>query len=149
MSDQKKQNNEKQEVEPSLPSSSGAAVSDLETKIRNVRLEDINTLSEDEISHTLRMITGSETPLMLSPAPQFCSGETCTTCAGLKCCARCKAVSYCSISCQTTDWPRHKKFCKTLAAKKNSGNPFPFLFPLPISNPNPFHTKCSSSHIYR
>lgn len=30
----------------------------------------------------------------------------------LSACGRCKRPRYCSKSCQTSDWPKHKKFCK-------------------------------------
>mmetsp|Transcript_10057 Transcript_10057/g.26389 ORF Transcript_10057/g.26389 Transcript_10057/m.26389 type:complete len:303 (-) Transcript_10057:96-1004(-) len=30
-------------------------------------------------------------------------------------CSRCKPIDYCAKQCQTADWPRHKKECKTLA----------------------------------
>jgi radical SAM protein with 4Fe4S-binding SPASM domain len=26
-------------------------------------------------------------------------------------CGRCRAVAYCSVSCQKDDWPRHKAVC--------------------------------------
>ncbi|KAJ7635305.1 hypothetical protein FB45DRAFT_1026191 [Roridomyces roridus] len=32
-------------------------------------------------------------------------------------CGKCRSVSYCSVSCQRADWPRHKPRCKQLVAK--------------------------------
>ncbi len=39
----------------------------------------------------------------------------CTVCnstsKSLQPCPRCEAVSYCSVECQTKDWPKHKQLC--------------------------------------
>ena len=43
------------------------------------------------------------------------SNNVCAKCdktEGLKQCARCKAVSYCSTDCQKADWKDHKKICR-------------------------------------
>lgn len=42
------------------------------------------------------------------------SEDTCAICGkvdGLKKCARCKQISYCSSACQRQDWTEHKKVC--------------------------------------
>lgn len=43
-------------------------------------------------------------------------GEHCRYCleraASLLVCSRCKVVSYCSSTCQKTDWPTHKPYCR-------------------------------------
>ncbi|KAJ7640685.1 hypothetical protein DFH06DRAFT_1214923 [Mycena polygramma] len=31
-------------------------------------------------------------------------------------CSRCKLIRYCSVECQTEDWARHSKVCKTIQA---------------------------------
>ena len=36
----------------------------------------------------------------------------------LKDCGRCMAIGYCSRDCQTADWKKHKKECKSLAKKQ-------------------------------
>ncbi|KAJ7356419.1 hypothetical protein DFH08DRAFT_848993 [Mycena albidolilacea] len=33
-------------------------------------------------------------------------------------CSRCKLTRYCSVECQTEDWPRHGKICKTVKEVK-------------------------------
>ena len=44
--------------------------------------------------------------------PKFCSARGCTEALGLKKCARCLQVSYCSQSCQHRDWKLvHKRIC--------------------------------------
>lgn len=39
----------------------------------------------------------------------------CCTCGKIEpkqlCCGRCRSTSYCSLECQKSDWPRHKKHC--------------------------------------
>eukprot|EP01116_Phalansterium_solitarium_P025749 TRINITY_DN999_c0_g2_i3.p1 TRINITY_DN999_c0_g2~~TRINITY_DN999_c0_g2_i3.p1 ORF type:complete len:196 (-),score=25.25 TRINITY_DN999_c0_g2_i3:646-1233(-) len=37
---------------------------------------------------------------------------TATSPAELKKCARCESVRYCSVECQTADWPQHKTGCR-------------------------------------
>lgn len=39
------------------------------------------------------------------------SCRTCDKSVGLSRCARCHAISYCSVQCQRKDWPRHKYNC--------------------------------------
>ncbi|KAK0190369.1 hypothetical protein F5146DRAFT_1043975 [Armillaria mellea] len=41
-----------------------------------------------------------------------CGAQDCNKTEGLKRCARCKAISYCSALCQKLDWKRHKAVCK-------------------------------------
>ena len=36
----------------------------------------------------------------------------------LRCCSRCRSVTYCSHECQATDWPVHKEFCDEVAATR-------------------------------
>jgi hypothetical protein len=36
----------------------------------------------------------------------------------LRCCARCRGTRYCSIECQTQDWPLHQSFCGDPSYKK-------------------------------
>jgi hypothetical protein len=45
-----------------------------------------------------------------------CSGLTCTAVA-LHECARCHAAAYCSVACQTADWPAHKPHCRAPSAQ--------------------------------
>lgn len=51
-----------------------------------------------------------------------CGAEGCQQVGGsIQLCSRCRAVGYCSESCQKKDWPRHKTQCKTSLPKiKNS-----------------------------
>ena len=43
--------------------------------------------------------------------------RTCAVCSKVECrmkkCGRCKKTHYCSISCQSTDWPVHKLSCRS------------------------------------
>eukprot|EP01113_Clastostelium_recurvatum_P014419 TRINITY_DN17846_c0_g1_i1.p1 TRINITY_DN17846_c0_g1~~TRINITY_DN17846_c0_g1_i1.p1 ORF type:complete len:156 (-),score=20.33 TRINITY_DN17846_c0_g1_i1:60-470(-) len=32
---------------------------------------------------------------------------------GMQLCSRCRQTRYCSVTCQRSDWPAHKKTCKT------------------------------------
>jgi len=41
---------------------------------------------------------------------------------GLKICAKCRIVSYCSKNCQVADWQQHKTYCN-----KPLKNPRPFM----------------------
>ena len=36
----------------------------------------------------------------------------------LRCCSRCRSVTYCSRECQAADWSLHKSFCDEIAAKR-------------------------------
>ncbi len=36
----------------------------------------------------------------------------------LRCCSRCRSVTYCSRECQAADWPVHKEFCDEVAATR-------------------------------
>jgi hypothetical protein len=36
----------------------------------------------------------------------------------LKCCSRCRSVTYCSRECQAADWLLHKEFCEEVVATK-------------------------------
>lgn len=56
------------------------------------------------------------------PAPHKCTDVLCgyprhsSQLTGLKVCARCKTVAYCSRECQRVQWPHHKHACKKLCA---------------------------------
>lgn len=52
----------------------------------------------------------------------------------LRCCSRCRSVTYCSRGCQRADWSVHKKFCDKDAAtrrwgKSDSHVPLEFITP--------------------
>ena len=46
------------------------------------------------------------------------SCQTCNQYKPLQRCSRCKAVSYCSTSCQRKDWKQHKTKCGKLAGQE-------------------------------
>ncbi|KAJ6592842.1 hypothetical protein B0H19DRAFT_1245657 [Mycena capillaripes] len=50
-----------------------------------------------------------------------CGGHGCTNSklsgASMRLCRQCKAVNYCGRECQRADWPRHKAWCKSQAAR--------------------------------
>ena len=37
-------------------------------------------------------------------------------------CSRCKVVTYCSLSCQKEDWPKHKPFCREMTSAERRSN---------------------------
>lgn len=45
-------------------------------------------------------------------APLYSCGMCGVTSGNLRSCKRCRAVKYCSTSCQTRDWGKHREFCK-------------------------------------
>ena len=51
-------------------------------------------------------------------ACHFCSKSQAQIADRLKRCERCRGVSYCSVQCQRSDWPAHKKVC-TKPTKKS------------------------------
>ncbi len=63
-----------------------------------------------------------DVPLNQQEVPEDSDSESsiddsvCTVCRKneekLKCCSRCRSAFYCSVKCQRTHWPKHKKFCK-------------------------------------
>ena len=40
-----------------------------------------------------------------------CANPGCDQPAGIKKCSACKTTPYCSVNCQTADWPQHKEIC--------------------------------------
>ena len=36
----------------------------------------------------------------------------------LRCCSRCRSITYCSRECQAADWPAHKELCDEVAATR-------------------------------
>ena len=48
-------------------------------------------------------------------APATCSASECAETADQHC-SRCHTAAYCSVACQTRDWPGHKPECKRLVA---------------------------------
>ncbi|KAL4421199.1 hypothetical protein ABPG77_010074 [Micractinium sp. CCAP 211/92] len=45
--------------------------------------------------------------------PCVCAAEGCVATKGLKLCARCGTVRYCSPECQASHWPVHRRTCKS------------------------------------
>ena len=55
------------------------------------------------------------------------STDKCGNCGGtedLLKCTRCASAAYCSKLCQTTDWPKHKMFCKMISKAATADNEF-------------------------
>ncbi|KAF8134194.1 hypothetical protein K438DRAFT_799409 [Mycena galopus ATCC 62051] len=57
-------------------------------------------------------------------------------------CSRCKLTRYCSVECQTEDWPRHGKICKTIKEVKwvnweETTKPEPDVLRMPGAFPDP------------
>ncbi|KAL4421203.1 hypothetical protein ABPG77_010078 [Micractinium sp. CCAP 211/92] len=46
------------------------------------------------------------------PGRRVCAAEGCVATSGLKLCARCGTVRYCSPDCQRAHWPSHRDACK-------------------------------------
>lgn len=51
----------------------------------------------------------------------FCA--ICGKAHGLKKCARCKRISYCSSACQRQDWTEHKKVCSFTVTTQTTSKP--------------------------
>ncbi len=47
-----------------------------------------------------------------------CSGEEFVERRKVRCCSRCRSVTYCSRECQVADWSKHTSFCDEVAAAK-------------------------------
>ena len=50
-----------------------------------------------------------------------CSNPGCDK-PGTKACSACKTTSYCSVICQTTNWPSHKEVCDGHLRKLGTAN---------------------------
>jgi len=42
-------------------------------------------------------------------------------------CSRCKVVTYCSLSCQKEDWPKHKPFCQEMTSAERRSKKYTLL----------------------
>ena len=53
------------------------------------------------------------------PKEGVCFNQQCWTVkrSELRCCSRCRGVTYCSRECQAADWSVHKEFCDEVAAE--------------------------------
>ena len=56
-------------------------------------------------------------PTSASTKGVVCSSRGCMNHSSLKACSGCKAVYYCGVFCQKTDWPEHKARCKEIQAR--------------------------------
>jgi hypothetical protein len=52
-----------------------------------------------------------------NPEGSAAPSSTAAVVSALKKCAQCYSVVYCSRECQSMDWPVHKKYCRSTAAK--------------------------------
>ena len=63
------------------------------------------------------------------PKPAVAARGRCASCgkksSALKHCARCMNISYCSKSCQQTDWSRHKTVCQSSVPHNKPETPTP------------------------
>ncbi len=62
-------------------------------------------------------------------AQAACSASECVETADEHC-SRCHTAAYCSVACQTRDWPGHKPECKRLVAAAAALLPPPLLLHL-------------------
>ena len=47
----------------------------------------------------------------LAAPPRVCGADGCTATRGLRCCAACRSVRFCSTACQHASWKEHKPLC--------------------------------------
>lgn len=55
-------------------------------------------------------------PADAAPPPRTCAAPGCTATRGLKRCAGCGVVRYCSTACSYADWQEHRPECRRLRA---------------------------------
>ncbi|KAJ6495965.1 hypothetical protein DFH09DRAFT_343755 [Mycena vulgaris] len=73
------------------------------------------------------MLPASSVHLPKPPGPAIPLASSCAKCQreetgtpgfAIRRCSKCKLTRYCSVECQTEDWPRHGKICKTIKEVK-------------------------------
>ncbi|KAJ7074996.1 hypothetical protein B0H15DRAFT_43609 [Mycena belliarum] len=80
------------------------------------------------------MVPAPSIALPKPPGPPIPLAGSCAKCQrdetgapgfAIRRCSKCKLTRYCSVECQTEDWPRHGKICKTIKEVKwiNWGDP--------------------------
>ncbi|KAJ7474325.1 hypothetical protein FB451DRAFT_1248623 [Mycena latifolia] len=71
------------------------------------------------------MLPPASVHLPKPPGPPIPLASSCAKCQrdetgslgfAIRRCSKCKLTSHCSVKCQTEDWPRHGKICKTIKA---------------------------------
>ncbi|KAJ7654756.1 hypothetical protein B0H17DRAFT_1099629 [Mycena rosella] len=83
----------------------------VETRVRDLAIEAGAILPPSAVH--IPKLPGPPIPLASSCA-KCQRDETGIPAFAIRRCSKCKLTRYCSVECQTEDWPRHGKICKTV-----------------------------------
>jgi hypothetical protein len=70
--------------------------------------------------HLERLVLKEDTSIVTTPRCCVCGHDS--TKSKIKFCHTCRLTTYCSLECQSADWPEHKMTCK-MASTYPSGSP--------------------------